>query len=287
MKIILSRKGIDSSVSSGKSPSPILPDGRMISLPICDKNSSVSYGDIRWQEYNLGVLVEELTGGRIPAWFNAHLDPDINCDSLPRCPGWMPIFGQTAAAQGHLRNCGIGHGDVFLFWGLFRDTVFDSGKLKWNKKSRLRHVLWGWLQIDDVLSVDACDQPKYKWAEYHPHFQRSRDPSNTVYIARKKLAIPGVTKGIAGAGVFSKFSKQLQLTAATAETPCLWELPQWFFPRDGKCPLTYHSNMMRWHKKRTTVQLDTVSRGQEFVLNTREYPEAIEWLHDILAVSLS
>jgi hypothetical protein len=141
MRIIFSRKGFDS--SSGGKPSPMMPDGRMVSLPIPDKQSSIRYGDIRWQEYDLGSLVSNLTGGRIPASDFAHLDPDINRESLSRHSEWLPIFGQTGAAQGHLRKNGVQAGDIFLFFGLFRNVINTGGKLLWDTRSPLRHVLWG------------------------------------------------------------------------------------------------------------------------------------------------
>jgi len=72
MKIILSRKGFDS--VSGGCPSPILTDKRMVSLPIPDKWSPIRYKDISWQEYNLGTLVSDLTGGRVASSHSAHLD---------------------------------------------------------------------------------------------------------------------------------------------------------------------------------------------------------------------
>jgi hypothetical protein len=65
MKIILSRKGFDS--TSGGVPSPIFEDGTMISLPIPYK-TGVPYGDIATglpQFDRMGRLVEELTESRI------------------------------------------------------------------------------------------------------------------------------------------------------------------------------------------------------------------------------
>jgi len=284
MKTIFSRKGFDS--ASGRKASPIFPDGRMVSLPIPDRQSPIRYEDICWQEYNLGSLVSDLTDGRIPASHRAHLDPDLNADSLPRHPGWRPLFGQTSAAQSHLQNSGVQPGDIFLFFGLFRCVVCDSGMVKWDKTSSRRHVLWGWLQIGEMLSVDECDLSQYKWAGYHPHFHRTPDARNTVYVARRYLAIPGVAaKRWAGAGVFSHFSRRLQLTATSASSYGLWELPQWFYPHDGTFPLTYHSSMARWHKSKHGTQLNTVGRGQEFVLDADEYPEAIDWLKGLLTVA--
>lgn len=281
MRIIFSRKGFDS--SSGGKPSPILPDGRMVSLPIPDKQSPIRYKDIRWQEYNLGMLVSDLTGGRIPASHFAHLDPDINSESLSRHSEWRPIFGQTGAAQGHLQKNGVQASDVFLFFGLFQNIIQSSGKLKWDTRSPLRHVLWGWLQIDEVLKIDGCNLSDYEWATYHPHFHRNSDTNNTLYIASRYLTLSGVSScGSAGAGVFPHFSEQLVLTAIAATTPSQWELPQWFYPRDSKCPLTYHSDLARWQRTENGTRLNAVARGQEFILDTGEFPEAIEWLKMLL-----
>ena len=281
MKIIFSRKGFDS--SSGGGPSPILQDGRMVSLPIPDKQSSIRYRDICWQEYDLGSLVCNLTSGRIPASHFAHLDPDINSESLSRHSEWRPIFGQTGAAQGHLRNNSVQAEDIFLFFGLFRNVINNAGKLSWDTRSQPRHVLWGWLQIDEVLKVDSCDLSRYEWARYHPHFHRNSDANNTLYVARRYLTLPGVAAGgLAGAGVFLCFSEQLMLTASAATKISQWELPQWFYPHDNKYPLTYHSDMARWQRTENGTRLNTVAKGQEFILDTSDFPEAIEWLKGLL-----
>ena len=281
MRIIFSRKGFDS--SSGGKPSPIFPDGRMVSLPIPDKQSPIRYADIRWQEYNLGSLVSDLTGGRIPASHFAHLDPDINSESLSRHPQWRPIFGQTGAAQGHLRKNGVQAGDIFLFFGVFRHVIQTARKLVWNTQSPRRHVLWGWLQIDEVLKVDDCDLSNCIWAKYHPHFHREHETNNTLYLARRYLTLAGVGAGEQpGAGVFPHFSEKLVLTAPSAATPSQWDLPRWFYPHDGKYPLTYHSDIARWQRTENGARLNAIARGQEFILDTADFPEAIEWLKGLL-----
>jgi hypothetical protein len=255
----------------------------MISLPIPDRQSPIRYSDINWNEYNMGELVSGLTNGRILGSFNAHLDPDINQNSLPRSEGWKPIFGQTGASQSHLRNNDMKGGDIFLFFGLFQQIIQNSGKLKWDKDSQPRHVLWGWMQVGEIVSVDSCDKEEYKWAGYHPHFNRNIDSNNIVYISEKNFTLPGIgMKMGSGAGVFTRFSGQLQLTAPSTGRSCLWSLPNWFYPRDGKTPLTYHSKLDRWEKSGQCTYLRAVSRGQEFILNCDEYPEAIPWVRDIL-----
>ena len=51
-----------------------------------------------------------------------HLDPDIDRSADNRLPGWRPALGQTGAAQTHLEGQGVGPGDVFLFFGWFREV---------------------------------------------------------------------------------------------------------------------------------------------------------------------
>ena len=46
MKIILSRKGFDS--GNGGQPSPILPDGTLLSMPIPSNDSDNTYSTIMW-----------------------------------------------------------------------------------------------------------------------------------------------------------------------------------------------------------------------------------------------
>ncbi len=255
----------------------------MVSMPIPDKQSPIRYQDIGWQEHNLGSLVAGLSAGRIPSTHLAHLDPDLSRESLQRSPGWRPIFGQTGAAQGHLRNNNVGSGDIFLFFGLFQDVVSRSGTLVWDARSFKRHVLWGWLQVDKVVEVDKCPRSSYQWAEYHPHFHRKPDPSNTVYVSRRNLALPlSSPTELLGAGVFHSYAERLVLTDPDSTTPTRWKLPHWFVPRKGKRPLTYHSDVSRWKLTQDGVRLDAVARGQEFVLDTNEYPEAIDWLTALL-----
>ncbi|MBK6960623.1 MAG: hypothetical protein IPH23_05175 [Gammaproteobacteria bacterium] len=131
------------------------------------------------------------------------MDPDLSNDSLPRLPGWRPIFGQTGAAQGHLRNTGVVAGDIFLFSVCSVMSLYKSGQLDWNTCSPPLHVLWGWLQIDEVLKVDGCDDEEYKWASTTHISIAVSETNNTVYVARKHLTLPGVSAGeLAGAGVF-------------------------------------------------------------------------------------
>ncbi len=85
MKLVLSRKGFDS--SAGGFPSPIFPDGRMLSLPIPDKQGVTTYKDVATSVGPMSDLLQQL-GGQHP-WCDtpAHLDPDLRSNALPRLPG--------------------------------------------------------------------------------------------------------------------------------------------------------------------------------------------------------
>ncbi len=281
MKLILSRKGFDT--SAGGMPSPILPDGRMVSMPIPDKQSPICYADIKIDGESIAPLVSDLTHERIPPHYGAHLDPDLSTGSLPRLDGWRPIFGQTGAAQGHLCKNRVQTGDLFLFFGLFRRTTIANGKYAWLKGAPPIHVIWGWLQIGEILPVDIGKGLLHDWVAYHPHCYRGPDRNNVLYISSRHMSLGhGVLEDCSGAGIFPNFSASLQLTAPSAPNPSLWELPEWFFPWNGRRPLTYHPDLERWRRTEHRTQLRTAGRGQEFILDCDEYPEALPWLSCLL-----
>jgi hypothetical protein len=276
MRLILSRKGFDS--AAGGCPSPIFSDGSMLSLPIPDKHAQVAYQEIRWQR-DVGELVEGLTGGKRPRTHFAHLDPDLRPDALTREPGWRPMLGQHASSQSHLRNQGVGPGDLFLFWGLFRHV---DETLRWRRKPM--HVIWGWLQVDQVVRVDSGLPQQWPWARQHPHLSPRfpSDESNTLYLAADSLSLDGKASGVPGAGVFERFDESRRLTAED-EKVSVWSLPRWLKP-DGRTPLSYNTSADSWTDDGDRVRLKAASRGQEFVLDLEEYPEGRAWLSALLGV---
>jgi len=281
MKLILSRKGFDS--SAGGVPSPIMPDGRIVSLPIPDKHSPILYSEIKFNKYSISKIVSDLTKGLIPSHFRAHLDPDLVPESLSRMPEWRPLFGQTGAAQQHLRNNAVGPGDLFLFFGLFRQVTHLNGSYVWMKGTRPLHLIWGWLQIEKFLELGGTQPNGFEWATYHPHFHRNDNDQNVVYIANQYLKIEGIrSRKIPGGGVFPYFAQSLVLTAHSANNASTWELPDWIYP-DGKKPLTYHLNPERWRRIGSRTELRAAPRGQEFVLDCDYYPEAIKWIITLLS----
>jgi hypothetical protein len=84
-----------------------------------------------------------------------------------------------------------------------------------------------------------------------------------------------------GAAAFTNFTEALQLTAP-GKTRSWWRLPKWFYPDVGIPPLSSHENPDRWHLENKACLLQTVARGQEFVLDLEHYPKATEWAVDLI-----
>ncbi|MGY0793149.1 Nmad3 family putative nucleotide modification protein [Azospirillum argentinense] len=281
MRAILSRKGFDS--SAGGIPSPIFPDGSMVSLPIPSRDP-VTYSQIRWKDTNLGEIAAALTGRPLFRRIPAHLDPDLAINARPRLPGWRPAFGQTGAAQTHLANQGVGIGDLFLFFGWFREVEEDgAGGWRCRRGAPDIHALFGWLQVGELLRLGpdstALRASRPEFAE-HPHFNGRWDTSNTVYIASERLVIEGQDMGVPGGGTFPHFHPRLQLTKP-GENRGTWSLPSWFLPADGPA-LSYHADPARWARDGERCTLRTVGRGQEFVLDVTSTREAVDWFPTLI-----
>ena len=279
MKLILSRKAFDS--GAGKVANPILDDGSLVPMPIPDKQSPIRYQDITIAGQNLGTVASDLTSGRTRADHFAHLDPDLIESAYSREPGWRPLFGQVGAAQSVLAREGVGPGDLFLFFGWFRRVTSSSGRLRHVPGAPDLHVIWGWMQVDEVVPVGSVEHPA--WMKYHPHIASPRGRGNTVYTAREKLTLDGSELGFPGAGVFSHYNYRLRLTK-TGSSRSVWDLPAWFAPGPSRPPLGFHDRPDRWQLDGERVHLKSVARGQEFVLDTSWYPEAPDWVRSLLEI---
>jgi hypothetical protein len=277
-RIILSRKGFDSTPTSGGAASPILPSKEMWSLPIPERKplvDPIKFADVTTPHGNLGTIVSNLTHETIKESDEVHLDPDLYQGSLsPRPDGWGPLFGQAGAAEGHLRKQRVEEGDLFLFYGWFRNVTHVAGNLTYERNDPGRHIIFGWLQVG--RRVDSINAPRLlPWAYQHPHYRRSGYAKrDSIYVSVPHLFIEGVGRDIPGAGLFMKYGDDLCLSA-DAELKSVWCLPGWFIGKEG-IKLTYHPKPT-YSTKGDQVYLQTKSPGQEFVLDCKYYPKALEW----------
>ena len=277
MRIILSRKGFDSGY--GGVASPILPDGRLLSLPIPYNDPLRTFGTVVFDGKPISEIVLALTNNGLGENCSCHLDPDLKAESVRRENGWRPIFGQVDAAQTHLANQQVQEGDIFLFFGWFKHTEWKDGKLVFVPRSKDLHVIYGWLQVGEMSEPTEKFLKKHPWAKEHPHcLDNNWGPNNMLYIASEELMLSGMKMDVPGAGVFPAFSEKLQLTVPGETRRTFWRLPAWFHPEDRESSLSYHGNLGIWARDDGYTILKSRSKGQEFVLNAEHYPEAIPWI---------
>ena len=149
------------------------------------------------------------------------------------------------------------------------------------------HVIFGWLQVGEKLHIgDSPSRDSYpSWLEDHPHIQNAKDCpiKNTVYVASRNLVVNGEMLQRHGGGVSPNYSVARQLTHPHGLGRSTWLLPDWFNPflASRRPSLTYHPNRTSWGALGDAaghVTLKAAHIGQEFVLDTASYPEALPWL---------
>jgi len=264
-KVILSRKGCDSSY--GGASSPIMPNGDLISIPIPanEKEKGISYSKIHYGNKSYLEIMKEL-GLKIPASETCHFDPDLIKEGYHRKENWRGVFGQHGAALTHLENQNLAKGDIFLFFGSFKRT-YQNHKLNF-ERDYARHIIFGYLIVGEILKVDSQVNPIFN---EHPHFENKElySPRNTVYIAAQEE----------GYGTF-KYREELVLTK-NGFPKSLWELPLIFHPLKGT-NISRHSEK-DFEIRNQSVFLRTRGIGQDFVISGN--PKIIEWAENIIEES--
>ena len=261
MKIILSRKGFDAGY--GGQPSPILPDGTLLSLPIPSNHENIRYTDLIYKSKSYFDIIKELREKtKIKEKYTCHLDPDIYKEALPRANNWKGLFGQMGSAQGHLRNNNVGVGDIFLFFGWFRKTEIKNKKLQYKEGSPDLHIIYGFLEVAKMYLNNQLPER----IKYHPHADNFNDKNNCIYESADNLSF---NNNIQGFGTF-KYDKMCVLTKK-GETKSRWNLPKHFKDVD----ITYHSKDS-WKDN----YFQSASKGQEFIIDANE--KIINWTKNII-----
>ena len=271
MKIILSRKGFDS--SNGGKPSPIMSDGTLLSMPIPSEGDKDTYEDLSWNGMTYLDLLKKLNPKG--TYCHCHIDPDIreNCRTIP-IPGWKPAFGQINAAQGVLANAGVEVGDIFLFFGWFRQIEGYKDSFRYaRKKDRDFYgyadlqVIYGYLQVGDIL-IGKEAMRGYPW---HPHssYSGNSETSNALYLPSERLSLNPNKKGY---GTLS-FRKDRVLTME-GKSRATW------IPHPFLMPERIYGD----RHNSSDQGLYYAGIWQELVIS--ESPELLDWAKSILSDSL-
>lgn len=277
MKVILSRKGFDS--TAGGYPSPII-DGMPLSLPIPDSQETIRYSDLNCSnDKSYFEIMADLGFKKYTEDSFCHLDPDLDFNTLSNRPpqkDWRGTIGQMNQSQKHLENKGVSNGDLFLFFGWFKEAENINGKVLFKRNSKYPdgfHLIWGYMEIEAIIKTATQDVPE--WLQNHPHFSREdvrRDKTNTIYIASEKLALD---QNRAGYGILP-FSEKLILTKES-HPRSHWGLSKLEAIKD--LSMSYH-NQNSWKED----YFQSAGRGQEFVLSgDARYKEKLDcWIRQIL-----
>lgn len=298
MKVVLSKKGVDSSNCSG----PVKARGReeLLFVPIPSLKEKVSYQDIKYSKDKtmldkakeniknckflmnvpIDCLDKELKVG-------CHLDPQLK--NYYDNDEFLASFGQVEKAQKYLENNKIGVGDLFLFYGWFYDE--DAHKDK--------HIIWGYMQVGDVLTFNEDGtvnsfnpklgknlkkedvEKEYPFLKNQPHWKNTENyplkRNNTIYIA-KKYFDDDEKSNIKGYGVF-KYNKKLALTDSNADRKSDWCVPNLANAKIMKSSDKENGYYLFDNKGHINI---AKGYGQEFVLESSDSDKVLSWVKDLL-----
>jgi len=198
-----------------------------------------------YEHLGLGDLVERCT--------NRKQRRDDLCHHDPMFVDGECFFGQCDAAQSHLRNQGVGNGDVFLFFGLFADEFTGEP----------HHRFFGYMRVEQVHTISSAPLPFLEKLQLlrHPHVLGIKSANNTVYWGEGALA--------------KRAWHSLRLTKPRSSSSH-WIVPSWL----RTFGLTYHPNPGCWVGDE---ELISARRGQEFVCDIGNDPRARAWMDYIIA----
>ena len=271
-KIILSRKGFDG--SAGGKPSPIL-DGKFVSLPIPSADSGIFYKEMAFSsEENYLKIMKELG---IKMFSEAHLDPDLQRSLLECRPKeWRGLFGQSGSSQGTLHNRDVGEGDIFLFFGWFKEAKKIDGVWRYLPDAPDIHAIFGYLEVDRELDIKA-GVPIPSWAAYHPHVENKHEHEkgrNSLYMATSAFSKNARQPGW---GCFH-YDPRLVLTNKDQTARSFWKLPPCFQREQEQ----FIPKIKTWNVLSDgMVEMQTAGRGdQEMYISST--PEVVEWAENLI-----
>ena len=266
MKVILSRKGFDS--SNGGMASPIFSDGTMLSMPI-PSNDDVKYSELFYNGKSYSEIINELNPRF--KYQTCHLDPDIRRNIRGEdVENWKPAFGQIGASSTMLKN--VSDGDLILFFGWFRFVEEYDGKLRFARKNENLsfynyadlHVIYGYMQVEKIINNKEQIKKEYPW---HPHSNEERvnKKTNILITPKERLSF---NSSLPGYGTLD-FRKDRVLTKEGFSRG-IWQEHSFLMPE----------NLEKTRKNCSNDGIYYSGIWQELVLN--ESYKLLEWVDSIL-----
>lgn len=207
MKVVLSRKGLDSSFGANAGNLLIFnqdkTNAELVMLPIPESDGYVHfYWDIFFRnrksksDDKFSKLFEnfkflknyvpnrfgKLTDLTPKDYWAAACHNDPNIANFFMCTNFLGTFGQVGQAQMHLENQKVGVGDLFIFFGLFNECI-DNGNMIELNASKQKHIMFGYLQIGDIIKTSSLTESdieyyknKYPYIWDNPHWDKGYNP---------------------------------------------------------------------------------------------------------------
>lgn len=272
MKVILSRKGFDQ--KHGGMPSPILPDGTLLLLPPPCETGNLFYEDLFYQGQSYFDLLCSLRPKLSTTFKHARtsINPDIQEGLYLTPPDWKPAYGQFGSSESHLSSRHVSVGDIFLFYGWFKQTKYnEAGGLTFVENAPDVHLIYSYLQIGSIITNKNYITKKYSW-HANAHIENTSKAHNTIYIPTKKLSYNNRQLGY---GTLH-YSKKLVLTKEGCSFS-KWELPSFF--RNTDVTISYHNNITNgFIPGKDYFQASPI--GSEFVIHGTF--DLKNWVHDLI-----
>lgn len=277
MRVILSRKGFEP--THGGIPSPIMPDGTLLLLPKPDEDGAESYYDFSYEDmtyYDIACsLSEEL---REPLKnYRCHSECYITPEHHIHPSSWYPAYLRYGAMQTHLSHQRVSVGDIFLFYGCFRQTEYDANhKLHFVSNAPEQTIIFSYFQIGAIIKDYSFISKQFKWP-FHIRANTDHNQHYTIYLPTKKLSYNNQQPGFATLS----YSPKLILTKPGYQYNH-WCLPDFLCVPD--VTISYHNNrnngflMGKGYFKTSSISDEFVIHGTydlknwvHSMINTMEY----------------
>jgi hypothetical protein len=263
-KIIFSRKGFDS--SAGGIASPIFPDFTLFSIPIPsdDREDEQNYKDLAfsYKQESIADILNDLSKKSIVKQGytsscnyktqRCHHDPmHIQTEEYDGI-----VFGQYDRAAGHLRNKKVSEGDIFLFYGWFKEVEKNSDTWQYKQKAKDLHLIWSYMVVGEVYSIETPQQREqllktHPFLKEHPHMKIEKDKTtktNTLYLSKEYK-------------YFNYSQNRILTDTKEYKGRSNWRLPKYF-----NQPQAF-SYLKKFHDNDNDTNVSFRGYGQEFVLD--------------------
>lgn len=275
MRVILSRKGFESTHEG--IPSPILPDGTLLLLPKPDNDGYVSYKEFYCEGTSYYDIAVSLDSKMQDVLKDARCNSSCYIAKSDHRPPlkWFPAYLRTGPLESHLNRQRVSVGDLFLFYGCFRQTEYDANHhLRFVPNAPEQNIIFSYFQIGAIIKNLSFISSHFQWP-LHTLIDKDTSIQHTIYLPTKKLSYNNQQPGF---DILS-YSQKLVLTKPGLHY-YQWQLPDFLCAPDVK--ISYHNNRNNGFLSGKDY-FKSSSIGEEFVIHGTY--DLQRWVHSLIYMS--